>query len=332
MSFDFRAIFSGLCAYVPNRPLRGEKNRVLEPRGLSTAIQVVMVDARNERRAPDRRLMRTHVPILFAPSTEHLVGHQHLTPSSGLIWNLDRLQLRFRVKKGDRQDGFLGEPLGVRLSSPSNRGFTALDDFSWGVSMEEIAPDLGDIDPRCFEAEGSAGLVAARVLLDQGEISTFNLGVDKNWTFVSDKKRPLEGPTTLGGRFNPRFISNKTCVKFESVEEVSIEALSLDLPPDMASENKTKLVFRAPSAKGPERTTVDVNVGNICSWNFTRVVNSPKRDADFRWFYELSERRETIVLPKNCSLPIPERVPGGPVGNGTSICVRSTFNAFPFAF
>lgn len=290
MAFAFRAIISGLCAYVPNKELGVLDNP-------PTKMMVVMVDARRPRKAPDgKSLLAPHFPMIFLRGHQ-VGGAKGLPPNSDIAWRIDRKQVEIVIPQAS-----LGTNKFSVFQAPRDQEFPFLSDlrdFSWGAEMKEIAPDLAEIDPAVFEDEASKGLVSARILLDKGKLSTFEIG-DFNWTFP-------------GTGFRDRQLSNRTVLAFDDLEEVAIAATDLDT-------GRRKEVSLRPRT----RELVEINIGNFCDGCMPRQLHRREEliaDDDFRWFYELSKNRESV---KGGELPIP--TPGKPgKGNGAAKCMRTTF-------
>jgi len=302
MAFNVRVIFSGLCAYVPNRELG-----VLE--APPTKMMVLMVDARESRKALDEKnLLQPHFPIIFLRGHQ-VAGVKGLPPRTNLGWRIDRKQVEIAIP----EKALGANKFSVLQSLRDEDGLPSDDrDFSFGADLRTIVPGFAEIDRDVFEGRRSRGLVAARVLLDKGKFSTFDLG-DSNFQFP-------------GTEFIERRLSNRTLLELQDLDELTIIATDLD---DRTREE----VSLRPSA----RETVDIFVGNFCAGCMPMLLHVDEEtakqnqheivaDDDFRWFYELIKDREAL---KGQDLPIPTPAEDGR-GNDAAKCMQVTFAPVDF--
>jgi hypothetical protein len=314
MSFHFRVVFTGLCAYVPNRPI--------DPVGLvkdkPTRVQVIMVDAREPRTAVDSSKLPPHFPIAYIEA-ENLAASNGVPSGTRLEWLLDRRELTFELADGkpthfDLVQGALVAPTPLIPGKPTAPVPRAATDFGWGAHMEAHAPDFAQIDPLCFQDAGSKGLVATRVVLTQGRLTNF--AFDPNSTFYFFDAS-LGGP----GNKEDRPYSNKVALEVRDVTGVKLVARDLD------GKRPTERL----DLTGPAGDWTTITVANLCDGRTPErnplTTQEPKDDDDFRWFYELCENRQNLAAALNgASLPIPRIAPGHG-GPGAVQCMRATFAA-----
>jgi len=315
MSFNFRVIFSGLCAFVPDRPIAPVGPLDEKP----TSMRVVMVDARTRTKAVDGGVLEPHFPIAVI-STTNLKGRNGILPGTRLEWRLDRKELKFVIQDGtpkgfDLVQGALrGAPAPGSIPDPGALPADtplAPHDFAWGAHMQEAAPNFARIDPRCFQDAGSMGLVAARVVIDRGELANRAFDPEMTPRYFFDK-------TLSGGDLAPRPFANTTSLEIKAVSGVQLVARDLD---GLQSPEKLTLA-------GADNEWVEITVSNMDDGRLPERLPDPDllptEDADFRWFYSLCANRDQLAGVLNGRLlPVPEPVPGG--GPGAVQCMHATF-------
>jgi hypothetical protein len=302
MAFNVRVIFSGLCAYVPNSPLGDSE-------ASPTKMMVVMVDARKSKMSLDEEnKLQPHFPIIFLRGHQ-VPGVQGLPPRTDLGWRIDRKQIKIVIP----EEALDANKFSVFQREKDEDGLLTHDkDFSFGADLQTIVPGFSEIDPKVFEDQGSKDLVAARILLDKGALSTFDLG-DSNWKFP-------------GTDFTARRLSNRSLLELKDLKALTLVATDLD---GGASEE----VSLQPS----KQETVEIFIGNFCTGCMPMLLHVDEAtaiqlqheivpDDDFRWFYELSREREGL---KGLDLPIPTPDEGGK-GNEAAKCMQATFAPVDF--
>lgn len=313
MSFNFRVILSGLCAFVPDQPIAAAGPPGEKP----TGMRVVMVDARQRTKAVDFGTLAPHYPIAVI-KTSNLKSRNGVPQGTRIEWRLDRRELKFVVEGGTPNDFVLvqGElrgapPDGANGALPAGTPVRA-EDFAWGVHMQRAAPDFAQIDPRCFQDAGSLGLVAARVVLDRGELANHGFDPDTTPRYFFDK--------TLGGDQTARPYTNKTSLEIKDVTGVRLVARDLD---DLLSPEELGLT-------GLEGEWVEITVSNMDDGRLPERLPDPNQlatpDVDFKWFYSLCANRGQLQATLDGKdLPIPK--PGTDGGPGAVQCMHATFDS-----
>lgn len=313
MSFNFRVILSGLCAFVPDQPIAAAGPLEEKP----TGMRVVMVDARQRTKAVDFGTLAPHYPIVVV-KTSNLKSRNGVPPGTRIEWRLDRRELKFVVEGGMPKDFVLVQgdlrgdpPAGFNGALPAGTPRQP-EDFAWGVHMQRAAPQFAQIDPRCFEDAGSLGLVAARVVLDRGELANHGFDPDKIPRYFFDP--------TLGGDQTVRPYTNKTSLEIKDVTGVRLVARDLD---DLESPEELALM-------GSEGEWVEITVSNMDDGRLPERLPDPnqaaKPDVDFKWFYSLCADRGLLQATLNGrELPVPKPGTGG--GPGAVQCMHATFDS-----
>jgi hypothetical protein len=316
MSFNFRVIFSGLCAFVPDQPVAPEGPVAQQ----LTGMQVVMVDARKWAQAVDSGKLKPHFPIAVIDAV-NLQGQNGVPPGTRLEWRLDRRELKFVIADGTPKDfalvrgGWTQPPF--PQGTPQTATPTQADDFGWGAHMTSIAPSFATIDPDCFlDGPSSLGLTVARVVLDRGELANRGFAPATTPWYYFDSALGGGGPQAA------RPYSNKTTLELQSVHGVELVARDLD---GQRPDDKVALT-------GPDGGWVEITVSNMDDGRLPEVMPDPNpqlnpadsADTDFRWFYSLCANRSLLGSAlSNNDLPYPKHSGGG--GPGTVQCMHAMF-------
>jgi hypothetical protein len=296
----FRVKFTGLCAYAPDKEL-GDMGKP------PTKMMVLMVNAMDQGLplvALDKRRLREHFPVLMFNSD--ILLKQGVIPSASEVrWF------------------FPGQELRIKVDETKATTFAVLQDksdgdFNHGVHVKEIiAKSSSDfpLDLRCFK-KPSKSVLAARVYIDAGKLLTHKL--DKINFHLSD---------TLEGTFKSRPVSNVVALEFHNATAAHIHAYDLDNP-----GSPQTLDF---DCSKPE---VEIIIGNLCgeSLGLAPVMppGDPRKDKDFRWFYNLFDATPKLKIKKavtGVSLPVPVPV-SVPLGGGLQPvqCMRLNLHAQSF--
>jgi hypothetical protein len=296
MPFDVRAVFAGLCAYVPSS--------LLGDAGHPRRMTVLMPEARrSDFFLPDETQLAPHAPVLVLKARD--IGAMAGGGEAKVVIDLARQWLTFEV-----EGPAATRPLEVVQNGPVDDPQDARD-FSWGLEMSEIAPGYQQVHPRALERAGSRGLVAARVTLDKGSLSTHALNEAGAWRFEPNGP-PLAEPLTL---------ANQSALEIAGVERLTLVLRSLE---------DDSVTARIPV--GGTGGRVDVTIGNLCADDLHEAVSGIEiegdmlEDEDFRWYYQLADPDVTAAELMTLPRPVPD--PGGGLGWR---CMRVTFTVDPAA-
>ena len=337
MSFDFTAVLTGLCAFVPDEEL-GNPDRP------PTRMRVVMVNATDPLRRsivpmplpPDVGLRRHQPVVAFRASQVEGTFGSGLPDPSRLLWFLDRQELRFEVETSGRLKQL--DRLEVVQDRPSLSGLERdREDFLQAASLEAIAPEFGDVDPRCFDDSDNEDLIIARLDIDLGRLRAYDIRRTLRWHFRPSRDSGEREPTSLGGSGAANHLASKMALELPDLERIHIVARHLD------TGEEQRLILRS-----RESEPVNVTIGNLCGDclppadeheviladdaelpedQFSQV----RQDEDFAWFYQLCARREELQRRLDeigSVVPIPQR-DSGHSGNSPVRCVVTIANPFP---
>jgi hypothetical protein len=292
----FRAILTGLCAFIPDREFG---NLAVPPKKIMT----IMVDARRTQKnlgttALDGRGLRYHNPVLgYFPGD--LMGGDGL--GLKIPEKLEELWSFYYLSHGKAAPARweitleIGE-LSNKLTNPFKVVQEGLRDFNHGIHVRQFMDSaLQMVNPYVFaDGDNSVGLVSARVLLDRGELSTYQLDDSITWSMAS----------TLGRSFDGVPLSNLAALEIRDVAYVKLKGRNIDGGDDFVFQ------FRGDR-------DVEMLLGNLCCESleprnipFVLDDNRKRRDKDFRWFYELLDAKGAVQdRLRGVSLPVP--VPRG---------------------
>jgi hypothetical protein len=296
MAFNVRCFLSGLCAYVPDRPL--------DPEDPPEAIGVIMPNAMQKWTAYDSDELKPHFPMLVAPS--RFVKGANLPPNTEVVWFLERLALRF--------DAPQGQPADLKVVLDSNRTNRC---FSWAPSMKEAAPAFSAIDPSCFKRRASKDLTSARLILKQGELASDQFRNGSNSFRFSD---------ALGSNPNARSMAGRAVLEIRGVKHFHVKWYKLDEVDEGQDPSAVEETLELEAGNGK---WVEFEVGNLCNGCMPArfdEMTSATEDRDFRWYYKLCKDRNGIskVLKKGRLLPFPAG--NGTGGPGAIQCMGAVFD------
>jgi hypothetical protein len=294
MAFKFRAIFTGLCAYVPNTA--GTKLMVVLVNATKKYKDAGGQDALEEGKvALDGQPLEKHWPVLRFPSGA-LEGGGNLTRAPECLVPLDRERLTF---------SFTPTPASLQFQQQDTAGKT--DRFDWIPSMTEIFDGSGGrppahILPAVVGTQPPRESVIAQVFVELGKLSTDTLEPGDQWNrsvVWHYAPNPMGTPE--------RGLANSVALDVDSVDRVTIQAAKLD------SVGTREWTF---VGKANER--VEVRIENVCCDSLFKYLPQdwPSRpDADFRWLYFLLSDQTTLQkwldIQHYLPIPYPRMLPGG---------------------
>jgi hypothetical protein len=296
----FRAVITGLCAFIPDQEFGN-------PQRPPTKVCVAMVDARptlrnKSKKGLDRRKLRYHHPVLiFSPLDVKGVDphYIHIPPTDlehvserGVLYYLSRLRdERWEITFELQEQRGANNKFNVIQAGRGN--------FNDAAHVNNLADIQGlkiKLDPKLFKDSESAGIIATRLILSAGTLSTFTLNEEMKWLI----------PGTLGGQplKADASLAHLALLEFDNVDAVTLNARNLE------QGESLKFTFSC-STKD-----VSIGIGNLCCDSLEPLKEEPsvgsfkkqRRDSDFRWFYELFDDKSKKKLRKKIggvSIPVP---------------------------
>lgn len=283
MAFNCRIKFTGLCAFVPNKPLPGTER-----------MCVVLVDGTGADataiRALDGTVLRRHRAFLSF-DLKNLPGFTSQRPKEGKgIWYLEKQRLTLDVGAGGQAFSTTFDP--AIDAAVDHAGPTTPQEarsFSWVADMKKVAPAHSKMDANAVSKTPPAE-VLAQVILTKGTL--FTSKIEKvRWCF----------PNVLGPDIIRKPVAHEVTLELTSIPKLIINAAKLS-----PSAVPVSLELQ-PATTGED---VEIEIVNLCEENplrWDRHNPQPKDDEDFRWYYQLlepSERAKVKNTIRGLSLPI----------------------------
>jgi hypothetical protein len=290
MPYDVKIVFSGLCAYVPNKAL----GVAADP---PTRMRLVMPDLRVARKVGVHQVAR-HLPVL-AIDSGFLAGGAGAATGSKAVLPIARREISFAFQSA------AGIALSIDQSGPGTD-----TDFNRGPAMADGAVQHATIDAACLAPQPPTE-VAARVQIDAGHLAAHQ-PIRDPFYFRDDKQRLSE--------VKPR--AHEISLHFRQVTDFEIRSCNLD---DSASVATPWL--RVVAAAG---STAELEIGNVCDgdlmlyWKLKAPEPESLDDVDFAAYYLLSANAATIH-PEDFPPILTEQAGGGK----TARCHDAIFEPIP---
>lgn len=308
MGFVLRIYFIGLIAFVP----------IEDPDQMR--MNVLLVDATKGYFVSDGTLMEEHVPLLVAKAArcsgdcgfppgatdaqriaDHLYGHgsspsptenlrqlQSALGDGGAAWVIDDSELRILPPVAPAAArSRLQIHKNLASSATGRSGLPAsqaeVRDFDWVTRLQALSPGIGRFDPDVLAASPTKGLIAGRLVLDQGTIATYRL------VTVGDEVVPLS--FTL-------LTETETIIHYDRaaadwvMAEVQIPECSVHLQDRTFSGTGTRTIELAPE-RCDGRDVVEIAVLNLPHDSFDADPNraTEHHGKHFELYYELADAR-----------------------------------------
>jgi hypothetical protein len=308
MSYNFRMVFSGLCAFVHDKK--------------QSLANVLLVNTEHEhmkRLVPD---IEEHYPVLRF----NLADVQGLNGDSGEgfgVWPLHLEDITFeRRKKGSRRpENETPAPPSLRVQNGGEK-----NDFSNVPVVSDFLKEEVCIHPDCLRENPQLDLAVARVKLLEGMLK-----VDEFAHFRESDVFVQFVPPMTRAAFKKRPLPHRVALELrvEDDEEVVLRS-------HMYGKKDSSL--REVVLRGSKEKEVEVRVVNLCCGHFLEEEygpgESPRADEDFASFYLLSESFSKLK-DTHAKFPIPipvkfntrrTRGQGLAAGGGTIHCTGARFN------
>lgn len=288
--------FTGLCAFVPNKPLGQAPERMC----------VVLVDGRKEgTKALDGTKLRRHFGFVRFDLRNLPPGSNGPKEHHG-VWYLDRKQV---VIYSDDATPLNTASYVARIdteydiTTPNSGEERSL---SWVPGLTKLMPAFSAIDPNCVSTAVASvpNTVLAQVF--------FNTGILR-------AEEPASQLWSVSGVLSPQFarqpLAHEVVLTLTGVTKLSLIAKALP-----GGDTETLDLVPGPLGK------IDLTISNLCDENplrWPRSIPSPRDDDDFKWYYELMTRTQQIAINRQrrgapLPIPVPERQKLGPNATGVN--------------
>ncbi|MBV8516178.1 MAG: hypothetical protein JO197_02135 [Acidobacteria bacterium] len=189
MDFVLRILFSGMIAFIPSADQKELNVVLLNTHGYQTSDGTtlphhqpfLLARAQSCTGSCERRDPAVATFFYSDKSESQALDALEEALAGGAAWQLAGSDIS--VHKPDASDGCLHPPLWLQSGTrgadanglrpvPSNG--RELSDFSWVTSLDQVSPTLGPLNASVLSAQPPS-IVAARLKLDRGKISTYSL-------------------------------------------------------------------------------------------------------------------------------------------------------------
>lgn len=305
--FDCRIKFTGLCAFVPNKPLEQAPNKMC----------VVLVDATDKPTNPVRALdgtpLRRHRAYVLFNLKNYAGFTGKPTGEAKGVWYLQNQRVSLDLIGGQTFD------TNYLKSADDKHDINVIDpveeeNFAWVAGMTKMAAKFPAMDPLAVTTTPPQS-VLAQILLTKGSLRV-NRPERQVWCF----------PKVLSGDVIRRPIAHEAILELTGLTQLILQA---DALPGGASDS----LELKPPVPGQR---VEITVANLCEDNplLWPKPPAPKDDDDFKWYYQLltgtdqanvNRERRGLALPA----PLVERTSSGPNATGVN-CFPVRFADIPF--
>jgi len=259
MAYDVKIVFSGLCAYVPNKALGA-------PADPPTRMRLVMPDLRVARTVGVHKVAR-HLPVL-AIDPGFLAGGAGAATGSMAVLPIARREISFAFTSA----------AAIALTIDQQEGTST--DFNRGPAMAEAAVEHANIDAACL-APQPPGVVAARVQIDAGQLAAHQPKPDGFY---------FRNETQILSEVRPR--AHEISLHFSQVNDFEIRSRDLD---DAASAATPWLRLAAAHDAAVEFEIGNLCDGDLMPyWKLPAPDVDSLDDVDFAAYYLLSAEAATI--------------------------------------
>ena len=297
--------FTGLCAFVPNKPLGQTPERMC----------AVLVDGRKEgTKALDGTELRRHRGFVRFDLRNLPTDYKGTKEHHG-VWYLERQRIVIRDD---------AKPLDTTSYKPGIDANHDLDkvaageetSFSWVPGLTKLMPSYAAIDPECVSTNVATvpDTVLAQIFFNTGKL-TVEKPPPQVWSISG----------ALSTEFTRQPLAHEAILTLSGVTQLTLEAKAL---PGGGVDDKLDLV---PGALGK----IEITIANLCddnplSWDRAPAVRD---DDDFKWYYQLMTTNQQDIIDvarRGAPLPapIPQRQPSPNVAGVNCFSVRAADTSF----
>ena len=218
MAFDVRMIITGVCAYVPDRPLGDLQNP-------PEKLRVILPDGR-QGMTIGRAEICEHTPFLRVLPAN--VGQTDLKVDVEddlfKTFRLDRKLLAFALTETRPQANDFLIHQGLRKKIRPQPLGDDIQDITWVPQLDRIAPGFADIAADCLRPMKPPAEVVSHLIVNRGKVGT-HFGPGSQW-----HKLVWDFTSLPAGKSYRQAFSSQVEVIFEDLESFRIEVTSLDDP------------------------------------------------------------------------------------------------------
>lgn len=305
-TYEFRLIFSGLCALRPNADIESRPSQV----------DFLLVDTDSIRQAEVAKLKLLphdrHLAVLRF-SEKDVRGRE--TENADVVWMLEKEQIAFEIKTRTGAGG----------SNPSPKRKLTIGDLSAVPRIDKVFPDGRFLDP---EAEGpNPRKLIARLSITEGLVQHHKIGRYRESDVVAQFVPPPGSGVPVVQR-----LAFKVAVTLELNTDEEIVIHSKKFADGEGAADDFRTVTLGPVAVGK---LIEVIAANVCCGDFMDIIeleDVPVPDRDFEFFYLLC--KDFVALAGDFDrfpIPVPMLFPSkGAKGEGGGEPIRCNLALFNF--
>ncbi len=313
MSYTFRVIFEGICAYVPDRPFFVQEANGKWKAGSPTSVQVLIPDLTGRiprpgtqplAIAPHFLTLRARVRDLQPETDRHyrLTYRQPGSLDEMALFRVDGEEMKIELDRSSNGDAFsFANWVPKRPQElPDLRSVLMTSSLYWLPRLEEIAPHFDQVDADLLAPNPFPQSLAGRVAIEGGTLRVAGFNRERNgrprvWRFADPASSQDPGVWN-------RAIGNRLALEFFDVE--GPVRIVLEAPGGAAKQ----LVLAPPPGTGGDVESIVSNVEPESLF----VPEAPLRgfDPDFDVFYDLGLAPKVYPSkPRPTIRPVPNPPP-----------------------
>lgn len=297
MDFILRILFSGMIAFIPSADQKELNVVLLNTHGyelsdgttLAHHQPILLARAQSCTGNCDRR--NSAIATVFFNETSEAQALDALEGAlgGGGAWQLAGSDVS--VRKLDSSDGCLHPPLwlqsGTRRTDANGPGLIPengreLQDFSWVPSLSQMSPSLGALNPAVLASQPPASLVAARLKLRSGKISTSSL------VRIGEKVKPVHF-RSLSGNENAAYTQ---AVANWVVAEIRVPGDAVELVSQNFSNGSTRTMRLTPVDGVVEVAVLNIPPVDVPAEG--EILPPPQAGKHFEEYYQLAQTPPAI--------------------------------------
>lgn len=296
--------FTGLCAFVPNKPLDQTPETMC----------AVLVDGRNlagAQKALDGTELRRHRGFVLFDLRNLPSGYNGSKRHDG-VWYMERQQIVIKTDDKtplDTRSYKASIDTNFNIDEPNSGEETS---FSWVAALTKLMPNYATIDTKCISTDMAEvpDSVLAQLFFNTGVLTAEEPALQV-WSVSG----------ALSTEFTRQPLAHEAVLTLTGVSKLTFEAKGF--PGTKGGvDDKLELV---PNSLGK----IEITIANLCDENPLRWPRdpTPRDDDDFKWYYQLmtTAQQDAIDVKRRGAplpTPIPERQPSSNVAGVNCFSVR----------
>ena len=280
--------FTGLCAFVPNKPFGQDPENMCAV--LVDGRSLVNPNTLGVKKALDGTKLRRHRGYVLFDLRNLPTDYKGSKEHHG-VWYLDRQRIVIKDNQSslDTKSYIPGIDTNYDIDKV---GAGEEASISWVAALAKLMPNYATIDPACVSTNVAdvPDTVLAQIFFNIGKLTV---------------KEPTLQIWSVSGALSDQFarqpLAHEAVLTLSGVTKLTLEAKALPGGVD----DKLELV-------SGQLGNIEITIANLCDENPLRWLRtpSPEDDDDFKWYYELmTKTQQTKINKKRRGAPLPAPVP-----------------------